>query len=258
MTQPSISPETPKVKGSAYVKSEPTMADHDLVEAAALELEDLRRGPLRSSTLSPSTNSPPSKTSASFDSADSTASPSSPDTGGSSSGGSPNGGGGGGARRSSDGCYGDGSSHGVNYRRANTVAVADTAAHSSSGASQGSCPGRRFPTSCLRLVRGLPGNSRCVDCDEMNPEWASVSYGVLLCLRCSGRHRGLGVNVSVKLDHLQFAMSEYYVHVPFVLQTCCVSSLSSYSHPFHSWSGILLRRGGGAWYNACDACRTRW
>mmetsp|Transcript_29060 Transcript_29060/g.84459 ORF Transcript_29060/g.84459 Transcript_29060/m.84459 type:complete len:298 (-) Transcript_29060:1004-1897(-) len=62
---------------------------------------------------------------------------------------------------------------------------------------QGSCPGRRFPANCLKLVRSLPGNSRCVDCEEMNPEWSSVSYGVLLCLRCSGRHRGLGVNNSV-------------------------------------------------------------
>lgn len=174
------------------------MADHDLVEAAAVELEDLRRGPLRSSMLSSASPSPPKAVppaaSASFDSADSTASPSSPEVSSSSSG-SPTG-----ARRSSDGCYGDGSSHGINYRRANTVAVAtsaDTTAHSSSGASQGSCPGRRFPSNCLRLVRSLPGNSRCVDCEEMNPEWASVSYGVLLCLRCSGRHRGLGVNVSL-------------------------------------------------------------
>ena len=186
------------------------MADHDLVEAAAAELEDLRRGPLRSSMLSASSPSPPKAVppaaSASFDSAgtaDSTASPPSPDVS-SSSGGSPTG-----ARRSSDGCCGDGSSHGVHYRRANTVAVAasaDTTAHSSSaGASQGSCPGRRFPSNCLRLVRSLPGNSRCVDCEEMNPEWASVSYGVLLCLRCSGRHRGLGVNVSQSL----FEMLQY-------------------------------------------------
>ena len=167
------------------------MADHDLVEAAAVELEDLRRGPLSSSMLS---SPPPSHSPPRADSADSTASPSSPDVG-SSSGGSPTSTS---ARRSSDGCYGDGSSHGINYRRANTVVgTSDTTAHSSAGASpQGSCPGRRFPSNCLKLVRSLPGNSRCVDCDEMNPEWASVSYGVLLCLRCSGRHRGLGVNVS--------------------------------------------------------------
>ena len=157
------------------------MAEHELVEAAALELEDLRRGPLTASMLSaspPGRSASASPPSTSFDSTADT---------------SP----GGGGRRSSDiGCYGESSgggssSHGVGYRRSNTIAGSDAASQS-----QGSCPGRRFPANCLALVRSLPGNSRCVDCEEMNPEWASVSYGVLLCLRCSGRHRGLGVNVS--------------------------------------------------------------
>lgn len=54
----------------------------------------------------------------------------------------------------------------------------------------------RMPAACQRLMMSLPGNSTCVDCGSPSPEWASVTYGTLVCLRCSGRHRSYGVQTS--------------------------------------------------------------
>ncbi|KAI9000810.1 ArfGap-domain-containing protein [Trametes punicea] len=39
-------------------------------------------------------------------------------------------------------------------------------------------------------------NKRCIDCNNPNPQWASLSFAVFLCLQCAGVHRGYGVHVS--------------------------------------------------------------
>ena len=62
-----------------------------------------------------------------------------------------------------------------------------------------------FPASCQSLLHSLPGNRNCIDCNARGPEWAAISYGALVCIKCSGKHRSMGVAVSqvrsVAMDH---------------------------------------------------------
>lgn len=46
------------------------------------------------------------------------------------------------------------------------------------------------------ILRKIRGNNKCAECDSLEPEWASLNLGILLCIECSGVHRNLGVHVS--------------------------------------------------------------
>ncbi|KAI7835189.1 hypothetical protein BX661DRAFT_135379, partial [Kickxella alabastrina] len=41
-----------------------------------------------------------------------------------------------------------------------------------------------------------PENALCADCGAARPEWCSINLGCLVCIECSGIHRGLGTHVS--------------------------------------------------------------
>ncbi|KAK2625059.1 hypothetical protein QTJ16_005428 [Diplocarpon rosae] len=46
------------------------------------------------------------------------------------------------------------------------------------------------------LIKSVPGNNLCADCQARNPGWASWSLGIFICMRCAALHRKLGTHIT--------------------------------------------------------------
>ena len=48
----------------------------------------------------------------------------------------------------------------------------------------------------FKLVKQKPENQKCFDCGSKFPQWATVSFGIFICLDCSSKHRSYGPQIS--------------------------------------------------------------
>ncbi|GMI75260.1 VAN3-like protein2, ARF-GAP domain 2 [Hibiscus trionum] len=106
------------------------------------------------------------------------------------------------------------------------------------------------PEPVSAVLREVPGNDVCAECNANEPSWASLNLGILVCIECSGVHRNLGVHIS-KVRSLTLDVK---VWEPSVIELFCTLG-NSYCNSI--WEGLLLKNERGDEANAISTSITK-
>ena len=69
----------------------------------------------------------------------------------------------------------------------------------------------------LEKLLKKPENRECADCRRKGPTWASILFGIFICIKCSGFHRELSTSIakvkSVDLDKWPKGVADLYTKI---------------------------------------------
>ncbi|GMJ13393.1 VAN3-like protein2, ARF-GAP domain 2 [Hibiscus trionum] len=116
--------------------------------------------------------------------------------------------------------------------------------------SQGTSDDRTRAEPVSAVLREIPGNDVCAECNAHEPEWASLNLGILLCIECSGVHRNLGVHIS-KVRSLTLDVKVWEPSVVELFRTLGNSYCNSI------WEGLLLQNESADESNAISTSITK-